>query len=242
MVMVLQPPPIRGLSQTGGFELMIEDRSGKGVDALQQVVDRFQDEARKRPELAGRLLDLLGPGAPAQVRRRPHQGPAARRADLRPLRHAPGQPRRLLRQRLRPLRQGLEGHGPGRGGRADQARGHPEPLRPEPQGGAGPAQLPGRGPLRPGADRRAPLQPLRLGQDQRRARPGVQLGPGARRDAGGRRRGPARGVRLPSGPARPSRSRRPATRRPTSSPSRSSASSCSWRPSTRAGSGPRSSS
>jgi HAE1 family hydrophobic/amphiphilic exporter-1 len=53
MVMVLQPPPIRGLSQTGGFELMVEDRTGKGVDALQKVVDRFQDEARKRPELAG---------------------------------------------------------------------------------------------------------------------------------------------------------------------------------------------
>src|SRR3954453_23920936 len=53
MVMVLQPPPIRGLSQTGGLELMIEDRSGKGVDALQKVVDRYQDEARKRPELAG---------------------------------------------------------------------------------------------------------------------------------------------------------------------------------------------
>jgi HAE1 family hydrophobic/amphiphilic exporter-1 len=52
-VMVLQPPPIRGLSQTGGFELMIEDRAGKGVEALQAVVDRFQDEAAKRPELAG---------------------------------------------------------------------------------------------------------------------------------------------------------------------------------------------
>jgi HAE1 family hydrophobic/amphiphilic exporter-1 len=53
MVMVLQPPPIRGLSQTGGFELMLEDRSGKGVDSLQKAVDRLQDEARKRPELAG---------------------------------------------------------------------------------------------------------------------------------------------------------------------------------------------
>ncbi|WP_435007915.1 efflux RND transporter permease subunit [Tundrisphaera lichenicola] len=52
-VMVLQPPPIRGLSQTGGLELMIEDRAGKGVDVLQKVVDRYQDEARKRPELAG---------------------------------------------------------------------------------------------------------------------------------------------------------------------------------------------
>ncbi len=52
-VMVLQPPPIRGLSSTGGFEMMVEDRSGKGTDALQRVIDRFQDEARKRPELAG---------------------------------------------------------------------------------------------------------------------------------------------------------------------------------------------
>jgi hydrophobe/amphiphile efflux-1 (HAE1) family protein len=53
MVLVLQPPPIRGLSQTGGFEMMLEDRAGKGVEAIQGVVDRFQDEARKRPELAG---------------------------------------------------------------------------------------------------------------------------------------------------------------------------------------------
>ena len=52
-VMVIQPPPIRGLSATGGFELMVEDRSGKGTQTLQRVLDRFLDEARKRPELAG---------------------------------------------------------------------------------------------------------------------------------------------------------------------------------------------
>ena len=52
-VMVIQPPPIRGLSQTGGFELMVEDRAGKGVDALQKAVDQFQAAAAKRPELAG---------------------------------------------------------------------------------------------------------------------------------------------------------------------------------------------
>ena len=51
--LVLQPPPIRGLSQTGGAEMMIEDRSGKGVESIQRVVDQFQDAARKRPELAG---------------------------------------------------------------------------------------------------------------------------------------------------------------------------------------------
>jgi HAE1 family hydrophobic/amphiphilic exporter-1 len=60
VVLVLQPPPIRGLSQTGGFEFMIEDRDGKGVEALAQVTDRFLDEVRKsvdgrpaHPELAG---------------------------------------------------------------------------------------------------------------------------------------------------------------------------------------------
>ncbi len=51
--LVLQPPPIRGLSQTGGSEMMLEDRSGKGPEAMQRVVDQFLDAARKRPELAG---------------------------------------------------------------------------------------------------------------------------------------------------------------------------------------------
>ena len=52
-VTVLQPPPIRGLSQTGGFDMMLEDREGRGVDSLARVVDKFLAEARKRPELAG---------------------------------------------------------------------------------------------------------------------------------------------------------------------------------------------
>jgi hydrophobe/amphiphile efflux-1 (HAE1) family protein len=46
-VLVLQPPPIRGLSQTGGFEFMIEDREGRGVEALAKVTNMFLDEARK---------------------------------------------------------------------------------------------------------------------------------------------------------------------------------------------------
>jgi HAE1 family hydrophobic/amphiphilic exporter-1 len=50
---VLQPPPIQGLSSTGGFDFMIEDREGKGVEALSSVTDQFLEEARKRPELAG---------------------------------------------------------------------------------------------------------------------------------------------------------------------------------------------
>ena len=68
MALVLQPPPIRGLSQTGGFEFMIEDRDGKGVEALAMVTDRFLEAARKRPELAGRLHAVLRPRAPAPLR------------------------------------------------------------------------------------------------------------------------------------------------------------------------------
>ncbi len=53
---VLQPPPIPGLSQTGGIEMMLEDREGRGVEALARVTDRFLEEVRdasKHPELAG---------------------------------------------------------------------------------------------------------------------------------------------------------------------------------------------
>jgi HAE1 family hydrophobic/amphiphilic exporter-1 len=52
-VTVLQPPPIQGLSSTGGFDFMIEDRENKGVQATAYVADRFLEEARKRRELAG---------------------------------------------------------------------------------------------------------------------------------------------------------------------------------------------
>ena len=53
IAVVLQPPPIRGLSQTGGFEFMIEDRDGRVWGRLAQITDRFLEDARKQPELGG---------------------------------------------------------------------------------------------------------------------------------------------------------------------------------------------
>ena len=53
LALVFPPPPIQGLGSTGGFEFMIEDREGRGVQALADVADRFMAEARKRPELSG---------------------------------------------------------------------------------------------------------------------------------------------------------------------------------------------
>jgi HAE1 family hydrophobic/amphiphilic exporter-1 len=53
LVLVFPPPPIQGLGSTGGFEFLVEDHEGRGVQALADVTDRFMAEARKRPELSG---------------------------------------------------------------------------------------------------------------------------------------------------------------------------------------------
>jgi multidrug efflux pump len=47
------PPPITGISTTGGFEAYLQDRAGAGSAALMETANRLLDAARKRPELAG---------------------------------------------------------------------------------------------------------------------------------------------------------------------------------------------
>lgn len=44
-------PPILGLSTTGGFQLMLEDRAGSDVQILSRAADALVDAARRRPEL-----------------------------------------------------------------------------------------------------------------------------------------------------------------------------------------------
>jgi multidrug efflux pump len=53
MVMTFNPPPITGMSTTGGFEGYIQDRSGAGTQELATKVAAFLAAAAKRPELAG---------------------------------------------------------------------------------------------------------------------------------------------------------------------------------------------
>ncbi|MFZ5602919.1 MAG: efflux RND transporter permease subunit [Pseudomonadota bacterium] len=50
-VMPFNPPPIPGLSSTGGFSMMLQDKGGRGAAALQQVADDFVAAARQRPEI-----------------------------------------------------------------------------------------------------------------------------------------------------------------------------------------------
>ena len=51
-VFAVAPPAIPGISATGGFSMMLQDRAGGAYDELARNVTRFVAEARKRPELA----------------------------------------------------------------------------------------------------------------------------------------------------------------------------------------------
>ncbi|MBK1667118.1 hydrophobe/amphiphile efflux-1 family RND transporter [Rhodovibrio sodomensis] len=50
-VIAFNPPPIQGISTTGGFEAYVQSRGGGGIGRLEQVVDRFIAAANQRPEL-----------------------------------------------------------------------------------------------------------------------------------------------------------------------------------------------
>jgi hydrophobe/amphiphile efflux-1 (HAE1) family protein len=50
-ILVLNPPPIRGLGTAGGFEFLLQDRAGGDPGQFSQVLQGFLGEARKRPEL-----------------------------------------------------------------------------------------------------------------------------------------------------------------------------------------------
>jgi HAE1 family hydrophobic/amphiphilic exporter-1/multidrug efflux pump len=49
--LVLNPPPIRGLSTTGGFEFILQDRAGGDPKQFAQVLQATLAEARKHPEI-----------------------------------------------------------------------------------------------------------------------------------------------------------------------------------------------
>ncbi|MGA4533190.1 efflux RND transporter permease subunit [Ectopseudomonas chengduensis] len=53
LVLSFNPPPITGMSTTGGFESFIQDRSGGSVEQLGEKVQAFVEAASQRLELAG---------------------------------------------------------------------------------------------------------------------------------------------------------------------------------------------
>jgi multidrug efflux pump len=51
-VVVVQPPPVQGIGNAGGFRMMIEDRAGRGPEALQNAVYAMMGRAAQTPGLA----------------------------------------------------------------------------------------------------------------------------------------------------------------------------------------------
>ncbi|MFC3228678.1 multidrug efflux RND transporter permease subunit [Marinibaculum pumilum] len=49
----LSPPPIRGLGSSSGFDFRLQDRTGRGQQALQEASDQFVAAARASPILTG---------------------------------------------------------------------------------------------------------------------------------------------------------------------------------------------
>ncbi len=56
-------PPIMGLSTTGGFQFMLEDRTGGSIESLAQAADLLVQAARRRPEI-GNAISTFRPTVP----------------------------------------------------------------------------------------------------------------------------------------------------------------------------------
>lgn len=50
-IIVVQPPPVNGIGNAGGFRMMVEDRGGRGPEALQGVVYAMMGKAAQTPGL-----------------------------------------------------------------------------------------------------------------------------------------------------------------------------------------------
>jgi len=53
LIFVAIPPPIRGLGQTGGFQMMVEDRRSLGLAELQRTASELVQTANSNPSLRG---------------------------------------------------------------------------------------------------------------------------------------------------------------------------------------------
>jgi len=51
LLLVVQPPPVQGIGNAGGFRMMVEDRAGRGPEALQQAVFAMMGRAAQTPGL-----------------------------------------------------------------------------------------------------------------------------------------------------------------------------------------------
>jgi HAE1 family hydrophobic/amphiphilic exporter-1 len=52
-IITIQPPPVRGIGTGGGFKMMVEDKTGRGLPALEAAAQEVVNHANATPGLAG---------------------------------------------------------------------------------------------------------------------------------------------------------------------------------------------
>ncbi len=52
-IFVIPPPPVQGLGTAGGFKVLVQDRAGRGLRALQDATDQLVDQSKQDRDLAG---------------------------------------------------------------------------------------------------------------------------------------------------------------------------------------------
>jgi hydrophobe/amphiphile efflux-1 (HAE1) family protein len=63
LLIVIQPPPVRGIGTAGGFKMMVQDRRGRGLDALQAATGELVRAANQTPGLV-RVFTLFNTSTP----------------------------------------------------------------------------------------------------------------------------------------------------------------------------------
>jgi HAE1 family hydrophobic/amphiphilic exporter-1 len=62
-LITIAPPPVRGIGTGGGFKMMVQDRRGRGLDALEATSQELVAAANQTPGLAG-VFSLFNNGTP----------------------------------------------------------------------------------------------------------------------------------------------------------------------------------
>ena len=180
------PPSIPGVGNSGGFDVMLQDRGGHDVEWL--AAERAPlHRGREQATRARRRRHRVPARRAAAVRERGRgQGLQARRLRTRRVRHAAGAARLDLREPVQPLRTRLEGVLAGRARVPREGRGHRRLLRAQPRAADGAALDAGQRAVVRRPRVHQPLQPVPRHRGARQSRAGLQLRSG---DGRGRGRG-----------------------------------------------------
>ena len=116
-IIIIPPPPVRGIGTAGGFKMMVQDKRGRGLQALDAATQDIVGGANQTPGLVGvfSLFNTRTPKVYADIDRVRAEmlGVPARPAFSRHLQVYLGS---TYRQRLQLSRADLPGHGAGRCG------------------------------------------------------------------------------------------------------------------------------